>query len=75
MIQEFDVLVEKEHTNDKEWTPIAVEMSCVKACWAWADDSECTCVNIGGSDFVLRVMYKDFVDIWRTCTENINLNM
>jgi hypothetical protein len=76
MIHEFDILQENTISEEKVWGAGAIDVSRVAACWEWQDHPDCTAINMGqGGDYVVRCRYKDFIDIWRTCTEKIDLNM
>lgn len=76
MIHEFDILQENQVSDDKIWGQGAIDVSKVVACWEWIEEVECTAVGLdNGGDYVIRCRFKDFIDIWRTCTERIDLNM
>ncbi len=74
MIHEFEVLTENPHTEEKLWSAFSVDMSAISCCWSYIEDPNSTCVSIKGSDFVLRIRYNDFVSIWRTCVEDLNIS-
>lgn len=57
-------------------SPGGILMSTIKFYYQSLDDPDCTVLSLTDDNkLTIRTHHKDFLDVWRTCTENINLNM
>lgn len=74
MIHEFKMLIKHVDTEEEQEADGAIEMSSVVYCWASIEEEGSTCVYLDTDvSLIVRMKTKDFIDIWRACTEDIKI--
>ncbi len=77
MIQHFKLLRENSDIDmPLPDSDISILMTEVVACFqALKEGSEgCTVISLkSGEEFVLRILYEEFLSVWTTCTEQIDI--
>lgn len=74
MIHEFKILLEYRVSGEECEGDGAIEMCDVQKCWRSMEDPSCTVISFKDSDScTVKCDIKEFIDIWKACTEDIKI--